>query len=84
MRAEQFHKMQMLEKVQHVLTNGVDVMSRIYMYYHIKLYVVDGFFVEIWYRQMASRIDYVEIVGVDDVFLNYKEKIDISDLYQKN
>lgn len=84
MRADRFQQMKTLEKVQHVLTNGDDVMSRIYLYYNIKLYVVDNFFVEIWYRQMASRIDYVKMVDVDDVFLNYKNEIDISDLYQKN
>ncbi len=74
----------MLERVQHVLEHGQEIMSRVYMYYNIKLYSVDNFFVEIWYRQSAAKIDYVEVVDFDDVFLNYRNVIDISDLYQKN
>ena len=84
MNEQKFQEMKMLEKVQYVLGNGEEIMSRIYMYYHIKLYSVDNFFVEIWYRQAAAKIDYVEVVDLDDVFLNYKNEIDISDLYQKN
>jgi hypothetical protein len=84
MDSREFQELKTLEKVQYVLGKGEEVMSRIYMYYHIKLYSVDSFFVEIWYRQSASKIDYVEVVDIDDVFLNYKKEIDISDLYQKN
>lgn len=84
MDLREFQELKTLEKVQYVLGRGEEVMSRIYMYYHIKLYSVDSFFVEIWYRQSAAKIDYVEIVDFDDVFLNYKHEIDISDLYQKN
>lgn len=84
MKEQEFQEMEMLEKVQYVLEYGEEIMSRIYMYYQIKLYSVNNFFVEIWYRQSAAKIDYVEVVGLDDAFLNYKNEIDISDLYQKN
>ncbi|MFO8054249.1 MAG: hypothetical protein R6U19_03695 [Bacteroidales bacterium] len=76
--------MKILEKVQYVLEHGEEIMDRVYMYYCIKLYSVDNFFVEIWYRQSAAKIDYVEVVDLDEVFLNYRNEIDISDLYQKN
>lgn len=76
--------MELLEKVQTVLEHGQEVMTRVYMYYGIKLYAVGNFFVEIWYRQYASKIDHVKTVEVEDVFLNYKDHIDISDLYQNN
>lgn len=84
MNKRRFQEMKMLEKVQYVLEHGEEVMSRVYMYYNIKLYSVDNFFVEIWYRQSAAKIDYVEMIDMNDVFLNYKNAIDISDLYQKN
>lgn len=83
MNSRDFQELKTLEKVHHVLGNGEEIMSRIYLYYHIKLYSVDGFFVEIWYRQAASKIDYVEVVDIDEIFLRYKKEIDISDLYQK-
>jgi len=84
MTKQGFEEMKMLEKVQTVLEYGEEIMTRTYMYYTIKLYAVTNFFVEIWYRQYASKIDNVKTVDISEVFLNYKDHIDISDLYQKN
>lgn len=84
MTVQQFQEMKTLEKIQYMLERGEEVMSRVYLFYNIRLYAVGNFFVEIWYRQIAGKIDYVEVVDFEHVFLNYKKEIDISDLYQKN
>jgi hypothetical protein len=58
------------------------MMFRIYMFYTVKLFRLNDFFVEIWYSQMSNKIDKVLVVDLDDVIHLYEKNIDISDLFK--
>lgn len=82
MSIEEFMMMPKPERVHRVLTEGNELMYRIYLYYTIKLYQFSDFFVEIWYLPSSNRIDKVRIVDIDDVMHLYEKEIDISDINQ--
>lgn len=70
------------ERANLIQRDGRELMDRIYIFYHIKLFSFSGFFVEIWFLQTSGRIDKVLVVELDDVLHLYEKNIDISDLYK--
>jgi len=70
------------ERVHRVLTQGTELMHRVYIYYTIKLFRFSGFLVEIWYLPSSNKIDKIRIVDMEDVLHLYENEIDISDLYK--
>lgn len=70
------------ERASLVLTEGEELMNRIYIYYIIKLFRYSDFFVEIWYAQTSNKIDKILVVDLDDVLHLYEKNIDISDLFK--
>ena len=79
MTLEEFDRLPMTEKVHKTFELGDDLGKRDYLYYQIRLYLIDDFYVEIWYHPNLTRIDRVEIIEYDEVFSLYYEQIDISD-----
>lgn len=69
------------ERVHLVLTQGKELMHRIYIYYTIKLYQYSDFLIEIWYLPSSNKIDKIKIVDIDDVMHLYEKEIDIKDLF---
>ncbi len=72
-----------VDRLAIIFDEGVEVSSRIFVYYLIKLYDVSGFWVEVWYRQNSNTIDKIQRVEMEDVFHHYEKNIDISDLFIK-
>ncbi len=79
--AENFKKLPVEEQVTTLLGQGQELLERIYIYYVVKLYFLEDFYVEIWYQQTTNRIDKVIVVQLDDVIHLYESQINISDLY---
>lgn len=80
--AENFKKLPVEEQVTTLLGQGQELLERIYIYYVVKLYFLEDFYVEIWYQQTTNRIDKVIVVQLDDVIHLYESQINISDLYK--
>jgi hypothetical protein len=75
----EFQMIDNVEKMALLFDQGREVMSRIYMYYNIKLYSLNDFFVEVWYRQSSNTVD--KMADMDRVFHLYEKSIDTSDLF---
>ena len=73
----EFQLIDNVEKMALLFDQGREVMSRIYMYYNIKLYSLNDFFVEVWYRQSSNTVDKIEVADMDRVFHLYEKSIDI-------
>lgn len=82
MTPEEFYNLSIERKVNLVLTYGKELLDRVYMYYVIKLYLISGFHVEIWYHQTTKKIDRIKIVDIEEVLHLYESQINISDLYK--
>ncbi|MEI6764493.1 MAG: hypothetical protein WCM76_02560 [Bacteroidota bacterium] len=79
MTLEEFDRLPMTEKVHKTFELGDDLGRRNYLYYQVRLYMIDDFYVEIWYHPNLTKIERVEIISSEDVFAHYYEQIDISD-----
>jgi hypothetical protein len=79
----QFSELTLNEKIELVIENGTEILNRIFLFYVIRLYNVDDFYVEVWYKTSSNKIDRVESVEIDDVFHLYERSIDIEDLFRK-
>jgi hypothetical protein len=64
-----------------LLNNGQHVAERSYGIYSIQLYVVYGFFVEVYYLPGSDEIDQIVAVHSDEVLNLYLENISITDAY---
>lgn len=82
MNPDEFLQLPIEKKVTMVLSNGQELLDRIYIYYVIKLYSLHDLYVEIWYQQTTNRIDRVNLVELEDVIHLYESQINISDLFQ--
>ena len=79
----QFSELTLNEKIELVIENGTEILNRIFLFYVIRLYNVDDFYVEVWYKTSSNKIDRVESVEIDDVFHLYERSFDIEDLFRK-
>ncbi|HPE86444.1 MAG: hypothetical protein EOL88_07325 [Bacteroidia bacterium] len=71
-----------VDRLAMVFDEGREILSRIYVYYVVKLYLLNDFYVEVWYRQESNTIDKIKRVEMDDVFHLYAPTIDISDVFE--
>jgi hypothetical protein len=83
MTRTQFSELSINEKIEHVIDNGTEILNRIFLFYVIRLYSIEDFYVEVWYKTSTNKIDRVEPVQIDDVFHLYERSIDIEDLFRK-
>lgn len=79
---QEFHNLPLMERAAAVLEHGVELISRIHVFYIVKLYCMGDFYVELWYRQNGNKIDKLEIVDLEDVIHYYEKEIDISDVFR--
>ncbi len=79
---KEFIELSLLERAGAVLEHGQELISRIYVFYIVKLYCMGDFYVELWYRQNGNKIDKIELVELDDVIHYYEKEIDLSDLFR--
>lgn len=80
--AERFSQLSINDQVTTALSNGQELLERIFVNNIIKLYQLDGFYVEIWYQQITNRITRVGVVSPDDVIHLYESQINIADLFR--
>lgn len=80
--AERFSQLSINDQVTTALSNGQELLERIFVNNIIKLYQLDGFYVEIWYQQITNRITRVGVVSLDDVIHLYESQINIADLFR--
>jgi hypothetical protein len=83
MTRTQFSELSINEKIELVIENGTEVLNRIFLFYVIRLYGIEDFYVEVWYKTSTNKIDRVEPVQIEDVFHLYERSIDIEDLFKK-
>ena len=83
MTRTQFSELSINEKIELVIENGTEILNRIFLFYVIRLYSIEDFYVEVWYKTSTNKIDRVEPVQIEDVFHLYERNIDIEDLFRK-
>jgi hypothetical protein len=83
MTRTQFSELSINEKIELVIDNGTEILNRIFLFYVIRLYSIEDFYVEVWYKTSTNKIDRVEPVQIEDVFHLYERNIDIEDLFRK-
>lgn len=81
MNESEFMALPEAKKVSLVLEHGQELMNRIYVFYNIKLFLLFGFYVEIWYKQTTNKIDKMMVVNPDDVVHLYESQINIQDIF---
>lgn len=82
MTIDQFMSYSPQERTSMVLTEGREILDRIFMYYIIRLYKYSDFYVELWYQTASNHIDKILVVDLEDVLHLYEKNIDISDLFK--
>ena len=83
MTRTQFSELSINEKIELVIDDGTEILNRIFLFYVIRLYSIEEFYVEVWYKTSTNKIDRVEPVQIEDVFHLYERSIDIEDLFRK-
>lgn len=83
MNKEVFSSLSQFDQLSYTLEHGRELMSRIFLYYVVKLYLVEDFYVELWYRMHQNTVDKVLVTKLEDVVHLYEKEIDISDLFRE-
>lgn len=76
-----FVEMTKTEKVCHLFNSGEELLSRENPGFKISLYLIEDFFVEIWYSSQQKTIERIEVTTKDEVLKNYDKNIDLSNLF---
>lgn len=82
MTRQEFDDMIPAQRLELLLLQGTELMSRIYIYFIVKLYFFDGVYAEVWYVQTSNKVHQVMSVELDDVVHLYEKNIDIDDLFR--
>lgn len=78
---ENFVKLTKTEKVSNVFGAGKELLSRFENDYTISLYTLYGFFVEVWYKNPAKKIEKIDVCDLDWVAKYYENEIDLANLF---
>jgi hypothetical protein len=79
-KSNEFRKLTIFRQVELLFEEGRHVLSRIYLFYNVHLYIYSGFYVEIWYRQADNKIERVILLDQTDVLDLYDSQIGLSDI----
>ena len=82
MTRTQFTELTLNDKIELVIEQGTELLNRFFLFYVIRLYNIDEFYVEVWYKTSSNKIDRIEPFDIDDVFHFYEKNIDIEDLFK--
>ena len=83
MTKTQFVELQLNDKIELVIDQGSELLNRVFLFYVIRLYNIDEFYVEVWYKTSSNKIERIEPIEIDDVFHLYERSIDIDDLFKR-
>ncbi len=78
---DNFVKLTKTEKVSNVFTAGKELLHREEDDYSISLYTLYGFFVEVWYKDPAKKIEKIEVCDLDWVAKYYDNEIELASLF---
>lgn len=79
--SEDFTAMTKTEKVGYLFNSGREILSRKSSGFIISLYLLEDFFVEIWYTSPNKMIENIEVTTNEEVLKHYDKKIDLSKLF---
>jgi hypothetical protein len=80
MTPDLFLKLKGVEQMEVLFEHGKVTLSRIYLFYNIRLYVLFDFFVEVWYQQSSNHIDRIQVLKEEDVLDIYEKEINLEGL----
>ena len=80
-KQEEFTKLTKTEKVSNLFGAGKELLSRLEEDYTISLYTLYGFFVEVWYKNPARKIEKIEVCDLDWVAKHYDKEIELANLF---
>ncbi len=80
MKKKDFERAPLKEKVYKVFEGGKAITDRRFLYFQIRLFALNDFFVEVWYVPSTNKIDRVETLGINEVLAVYDSRFDISQL----
>ena len=81
LKQEDFCKLNKTEKVSNVFGAGKEVLCRNEDDYMISLHILYGFFVEVWYRNPARKIEKIEVCDLDWVATYYDNEIELANMF---
>jgi hypothetical protein len=79
-KSDEFRKLTIFRQVELLFEKGQHILSRIFLFYNVHLYIFSGFYVEIWYRQADNKIDRVILLDHSDILDLYDNQIGLSDI----
>jgi len=75
-----FNELPKNEQVYTLFHNGKEVLTRSQKSFVIRLFVVFGTFVEIWYNSNKNIIEKIETISDNEIIRNYGDKINLEEL----
>jgi hypothetical protein len=75
-----FQNLKGVEQMEVLFEHGRETLSRIFLFYNIKLYILYDFFVEVWYQQSSHHIDRIQVLKEGDVLDIYEKEIRLEGL----
>jgi hypothetical protein len=78
---QKFESWSLIEQAEYTLKFGVFITHRVDKKHLIKLYAVDDFFVELWYRHFNNHIFRIRSFDCDQIFHRYGDNINIQDIF---
>lgn len=76
-----FQKLSIVQQMMQIMDSGYTLLVRKEGPINIKLFELDGFFVEVRYNSVENRIVSVEIVELNDVTDDYLPNIEIENIF---
>ena len=78
---EEFEKMTKTEQVCHLFKTGKEILIRNETEFSISLYLLSGFFVEVWYKTPEKKIERIELISSKQLIAKYENKIELDELF---
>ena len=75
-----FRKMKLGNRFSSVKKYGNYLASRFFESYHVHLYALGNYKVEVWYRISLNHLCYIEVVGNPETLHAYVDEIDLKEL----
>ena len=80
---KEFKKLSLNDKYRKLKKSGEFIGSRLFDSYHVHLFLISDFYVEVWQRIGLSQIYWIEPVNTDRTLHQYLDHIDIQGLTEK-
>jgi len=74
---KEFQQLKLAQKYKLVKNEGQFLASRFYESYHVHLYAIQNYYVEVWCRIGISQICWIEVVHNPDTIQSYVDGINV-------